>query len=200
MADCYGRFIVELIGEGFGSPLFLLRQGMTFSGKPREQNLAELDLFIALLIERDVRSYLEIGCKFGDTLHRIGSSLSTGSRIVGIDLPNGDESEGGTKQFILSAITDLNRIGMNAHAILEDSHSFRTRDRVTSLGKWDAILIDGDHSSGGLLCDFILYGPLAPIVAFHDIQSQSAVSRLWKELKSSHETKEIGKSFGIILR
>jgi hypothetical protein len=48
----------------------------------------------ALLQREGVRSYLEIGSKFGGSLWRVANSLPPGSRIVSVDLPNGTKAWG----------------------------------------------------------------------------------------------------------
>ena len=56
------------------------------------QNRQELDEFRRLIIAEGVRSYLEIGSKFGGSLWWIATSMPRGSRVVSIDLPWGDGS------------------------------------------------------------------------------------------------------------
>jgi len=48
------------------------------------QNHEELAQFIALLKKENVRSYLEIGSKFGGSLWRIGCALQVKSRLVSV--------------------------------------------------------------------------------------------------------------------
>ena len=56
------------------------------------QNEAEMRELIALFKTEKVRSYLEIGAKFGGSFWKIVNGLPTGSRAVAVDLPHGDKS------------------------------------------------------------------------------------------------------------
>jgi hypothetical protein len=62
---------------------------VTRSGRPPSQIEAELSGFIGLLQERNVRRYLEIGARHGDTFHEVMRSLPVGSVGVAVDLPGG---------------------------------------------------------------------------------------------------------------
>lgn len=133
------------------------------------QQEAELAALIDLMTENSVRSYLEIGAKFGGSLWRIGSALGKGARIVAVDMPQGT-SEWEASHASLSACIDwLRENGRDAHVIFGDSADKETIEAVAKLGPFDVVFIDGDHRLDGIKKDWANYGPLGKMVAFHDI-------------------------------
>lgn len=125
--------------------------------------------FIALLQERGVRSYCEIGARHGDTLHEIAISLPAGSKIVGVDLPGGLWGTSTSRRHLELVIADLCERGYKASCIFGDSQTEATHRLVAGRGPYDAILIDGDHTLEGVTSDWRLYGSMASTIAFHDI-------------------------------
>lgn len=65
--------------------------------------------------------------------------------------------------------------------------------QVAAHGPFDFAFIDGDHAYDGVKSDWENYGPLASVVAFHDIlpRPDHQVDRLWQELKPGRRTIEI---------
>lgn len=153
---------------------------------------AELAEFTALLQEAAVGSFLEIGSQYGGSLWRIANALPKGARIVSVDLPWGD---GATRPHLEAAITALNGQGYRAEAIFGDSTDPDIIARVQALGPFDAIFIDGNHTLPVVTRDWENFGPLARIVAFHDIAWDRAVrpgrlpievSRLWRSIRDGY--------------
>jgi hypothetical protein len=146
-----------------------------FSGKPWPQYQREIHGFIALLKAEGVRSYLEVGCRYGDTWHAVGSALPEGSLLVGVDLPgfkSGTENKGSHQDsglYLKRAAVDLRAKGRDAHVIIGDSHEQDTVQLTATFAPFDAALLDGDHSSDGITADWNSYGKMARMVAFHDI-------------------------------
>jgi hypothetical protein len=74
-------------------------------------------------------------------------------------------------------------------------------ERVTAMGPYDAVLIDGDHAYEAVKRDFELYAPMARIVVLHDIAAPAHVAsrtgcpvevpRFWNEIKGSYAHTEI---------
>jgi len=183
------------------------------------QDPAEITAFCDLLSREDVTSYLEIGSKFGGSLWRAANALPKGSRIVAVDLPGGTkawkESEASLKACVL-ALVDL---GYDARIIWGNSTDPKVIEQVRALGPYDATLIDADHrwdsaspKPNGVAADFANYGPMASIVAFHDLAWKRApewvgtrinVPEFWASIKGDYErTEEIilcptGKNNGI---
>ncbi len=147
------------------------------------QDPAELDQFIAYLVSKNVRSYLEIGARYGGTFERVMMALPKGSVGVAIDFPGADF---GDERSAEDLVATNRRLRQNAWEVYRLSHQ-PTRT------PYDAILIDGDHSYKGVYEDWTMYGPCGRLVAFHDIAAPDGyanqagceveVGRLWTELK-----------------
>jgi predicted O-methyltransferase YrrM len=157
---------------------------------------AELDALIALFTEHDVRSYLEVGCKAGATFDRVLRSLPPGSVGVAVDLPGGPWGHPSTVTALRQTCQALDADGWVVAMILGDSADPDTIASVASAGPFDAVLIDADHRYEAVEADWRHYGPLARLVAFHDIAAPAGhvsaktglpveVPRLWAEIKAS---------------
>lgn len=167
----------------------------TFSGRRASQNERELRAFIALLRERGVNRYLEIGAREGDTFHEVMLALPDGAEGVAVDLPGGLWGKGTTADGLKRAVADLNARRRNCAAILGASTSEPVRHQVDLCAPFDAILIDGDHTYDGVKADWEAFRGMAPIIAFHDIVGDGErekvsgcaveVPRLWAEIKAS---------------
>jgi hypothetical protein len=169
------------------------------SGQRMNQDRQELREFIDLLREEGVRSYLEIGCRWGDTLHAVGMALIEGSRVVGVDLP-GIKTGGiryrlqGSEPYLERAVRMLNDSGRDARLVIGDSRAAVTIEAARALGPFDAVLIDGDHTPNGVRADWENYGPMARIVALHDIRNDHqkwGVRRFWEKISAGRARREI---------
>jgi predicted O-methyltransferase YrrM len=165
---------------------------------------AEITAFCDLLVREGVRSYLEIGSKFGGSLWRVANALPKGSRIVSLDQNvNGPDLQ--------NCINDLNGSGYNAWLIPLNSTSSEAIERACALGPYDAVFIDGDHKPPGVWSDWNNYGSMGRIVGFHDIGWRRGpdwvgkridVPGIWDEIKQRYRFEEIkldksGKNNGI---
>lgn len=156
--------------------------------------------FADFLNSHDVRSYLEIGARHGDTFHFLMCSLPVGSRGVAVDLPGGLWGTGKSKPHLIEAVEDLNANGYKCSYVFGNSQAEATSRLVWTRGPYDAVLIDGDHTLDGVTKDWEIYGKLAPYIAFHDIVGQGQVEKvnnnpvevpiLWDRLKAKYETRE----------
>jgi predicted O-methyltransferase YrrM len=164
------------------------------------QNDRELRDFIALLKVEQVKSYLEIGGKFGGSLWTIGNSLPAGSRIVSVDLPHGKQRYIEELPHLQQCVGALKALGYDAHLIIGDSTAPGIIAQVRALGPYDACLIDANHTEPFVRKDWINYGPLCRIVAFHDVNHTKwipperipiQVKKVWDELKVDHRYCEI---------
>lgn len=169
----------------------------TFSGRNASQNEYELRNFIDFLVKNNVKRYLEIGSRHGDTFHEVMRHLPVGSFGCAVDLPGGLWGKKNTEESLALACNDLSDKGYSIMTILGDSSSREIVEAVKVLGDFDAILIDGDHTYTGAKKDWLNYKDLAKYVAFHDIvgtgQKEKVSNRkvevpiLWAELKSQLE-------------
>lgn len=133
------------------------------------QDEEEIAAFVALLQAESVTSYLEIGSKFGGSLWRVGKSLPAGSRIVSVDLPQGTRAWSETQVSLANCVNKLTLMGHDARVIWGDSAAPEVIAQVMELGPFDAILLDADHRLSGVTKDWINYGPMGRMIAFHDI-------------------------------
>jgi cephalosporin hydroxylase len=172
----------------------------TFSGHKASQNEWELTQFLDLLRERKVRKYLEIGARDGDTLHAVGRVLAPGASLIAVDLPGALWGYAASIQNLRRASLDLRNMGHKVHMVLGSSLASEVIYQVKKHGPYDAILIDGDHTYGGVSADWAIYGGMAPIVALHDIagygvtqrttRHEVEVPKFWAEVKVGREVLE----------
>lgn len=159
----------------------------------------EIAAFADLLKAEGVRSYLEIGSKFGGSLWRVGKALPAGSRIVSVDLPKGTKAFPETKPSLVACVAEMKAVGHDARIIWGDSTDQAVIDEVTALGPFDAVFIDANHTMPYVMKDWANYGPLSRIVAFHDIAwkqkdphrgYQIEVPKFWDEIKTGFRHQE----------
>ncbi|MDP9991970.1 hypothetical protein J2W28_000998 [Variovorax boronicumulans] len=167
----------------------------TFSGRKASQNENELSGLIHMFKVEQVRSYLEIGAREGDTFYDIVSSLPVGSSALAVDLPGGMWGKSTTGRKLERAAAALRAKGYTVGVVLGDSTADKVIAAVRTCGPFEAALIDGDHRYAGAKADWENYGPMARLVAFHDIVGQGQrekvhgneveVPRLWSEIKAT---------------
>lgn len=176
------------------------------------QDPAEIEAFCAILAKEGVRSYLEIGSKFGGSLWRAANALPKGSLIVSVDLPGGTKRWKESQQSLIECHNALRRLGYQTHALWGDSGDREIICKVQEFAPFDAMLIDADHRLPGVTRDWLNYGPMGRIVAFHDLAWRRApewvgtridVPEFWASIKVGFaRTEEIilcptGKNNGI---
>lgn len=174
-----------------------------------DQVPSEIDAFIEILHKERVRSYLEIGSQYGGSLWRVANALPQGSRIVSVDLPNGN-----TGDHLRECCADLKGRGYDVHLVTDDSTKPEVVWSVTLLGPFDAIFIDGNHTLPMVTKDWENYRGIGKIVAFHDIAWDKQprpnrlpieVNKLWHTIKTPYRHQEIiapgsDKGIGVIWR
>jgi len=133
------------------------------------QDETEISAFVDLLAREGVKSYLEIGSKFGGSLWRVANALPKGSVIVAVDLPDSAGGHSASRVSLAACVEALRAEGYQAHLIWGDSTDPQLIEHVRALGPFDAALIDANHTLEYVTQDFANYGPMARVVAFHDI-------------------------------
>lgn len=180
----------------------------TFSGRQASQIGFEIDSLVATLKAEGVKAYLEIGARHGDTFHMVMTSLPKGSRGIAVDLPGGSWGKSSSKQHLERVVIDLRHRGYDVRCLFGDSTDPAVIAKIKAQAPFDAALIDGDHRYEGVKADWLAYGPMARIVAFHDIAGegqawrdlQVQVPRLWNEIRAEHRHAEYvaeGSAMGI---
>lgn len=155
------------------------------------QQPRELGALIDLMIERGVRSYLEVGAKYGETFKAVMESLPVGSYGMAVDLPGGPWGTHESKKPLIEVIRELNRQGYVVDYHLGSSHD-------ANIDRWfDCVLIDADHRYESVKLDYEIYGN-APMVAFHDIDGEGielkgmpiGVPKFWREVRRTRPFRE----------
>ncbi len=178
---------------------------------PIAQDEDEITALVDLLVREGVKSFLEVGSKFGGTLWRIGSALPAGSRLMSVDMPGGTRAWSESHASLSKCIAELNDCGYIAKVIWGDSTDRKVIEKVKALAPFDAILIDANHTRPYVEQDWANYGALGRIVAFHDIAWRRApewvgvridVPQFWDEIKPLYRHEEFrfcptGKNNGI---
>lgn len=164
------------------------------------QHPQEIADFASLLLAEGVRNFLEVGSKFGGSLWRIATKLPAGSRVVSIDLPHGDNSFKDSEPHLRSCVQRLRELGYDAHLILGDSTSQDVVEAARSLGPYDAVFIDANHTIKYAWADWYAYSTMSRIVAFHDIgwkqmhranRKPIEVPVVWDVIKKDRRHREI---------
>ena len=159
------------------------------------QREEEFAWFVALLQREGIRSYLEIGSKFGASFDRIVRAMPKGSRGVSVDLPG----EGHASRASLSQVgKNLSRDGYDVKIIWGDSTYGGVVANVKALAPFDAVFIDANHTLPYVTKDWENYGPLGRIVAFHDIAyvrkpgspKEIEVPQFWESIKGGYRHEE----------
>lgn len=173
---------------------------------------SEIDGLADLFRAEGVRSYLEIGSKFGGSLQRIASRLPAGSRIVSVDMPRGTRAWPQSEAELKAVVARLRLEGYDAQLIWGDSTAPAVIEKVRALGPFDAVFIDANHTLPFVQKDWTNYGDMARLVAFHDIAWHRApewkegiridVPEFWERIKTVYRHQEFkfcptGKNNGI---
>lgn len=165
------------------------------------QHPDELDRLIEVFQREGVRSYLEIGARYGGSFERIMQALPSGSRGVAVDFPGGPFGDDKSPSILLAALKRLKTIGRDVSVIFGPSSAAEVIKRVSERSPYHAMVIDADHSYEAVQRDFLFYSRMARIVVLHDIatprnvQSHDGLSievpTLWQKLKQRYRHEEI---------
>ena len=159
---------------------------------PNRQHDGEFAAFTAILAAEGAVSYLEIGSMFGGSLWLAAKTLPKGSLIVAVDLP----LSRGNQKTLQSCVNELCADGYDAKLIVGDSASPDVISAVRALAPFDACFIDANHKLKNVTADWINYGPMAHIVAFHDIsglqeKGNEGAPQFWQSIKGDYKHREI---------
>lgn len=173
------------------------------------QHEPELQALTELLKREGVRSYLEIGARYGGSFERIMMAIGP-ARGVAVDFPGGPFGDESSAPILLAALDRLKRCGSDVRAILGPSGAPEVHRRVMDLAPFDAVTIDADHAYEAVCRDFSMYAAFARIAVLHDIAAPPhirsrdgrpvEVPRFWKQIKRSYRHEEIvmeGSEMGI---
>ena len=127
------------------------------------------------------KSVLEIGSRYGESLRWFAKNCLKESRIVSVDLGYCVDSGERSGRWLINVCGEIAE-EHDIYMIEGDSHDPKIIERVKSLGPYDFVFIDGDHSKEGVREDWKNYGPMGKIVAFHDICCLQEVGELWAEI------------------
>jgi len=164
------------------------------------QDEAEITAFCELVAGEGVKSYLEVGSKFGGSLWRVANAMPPGSRVVAVDLPGGTKAWKESEASLNACIAALQAKGYDAHVIWGNSTDAKVIEQVRALGPFDLVMLDGDHRLQGVTLDWDNYSPMGRMIAFHDIAWHRAptwegvridVPELWGNLRRRHRSREI---------
>lgn len=139
--------------------------GSTGDGWGIEQNPHELATFLAMTSQYNIKTVLEIG-----TGHRAGLSRFM-TEILGWDVTTIDVKMPDTPAPLARQIVAPPR----------SKWALRTLE-----GKYDLVIIDGDHAYESAKYDYEHYAPMGHIVMFHDIaglRDCEGVLLFWDEIK-----------------
>ncbi len=160
--------------------------------KPLQHPL-EIAAFAKLLADAGVKSFLEIGSKYGGSIKVVANALPKGSRIVSVDL-------GRNGPALAETISELKQGGYDARLIIGNSTFDGIIAQAKALGPYDAVFIDGDHRMPALQSDWDHYGRMGKIIGFHDIAWKResdwtgpviVVPEFWDSIKTGYRFTEL---------
>lgn len=142
------------------------------------QHPKQFSRYLVHLASLPIRSYLEIGVKYGGTFVITVEYLSR--------FRDFDHALGVDANFCPSLVKYAHR-NPRAEWMQVNTREDRFRQRVESSGGFDLVLIDGDHAEDGCRKDFEIVRPFARVVVFHDIVNEYTPGPgiVWREVKSS---------------
>lgn len=164
------------------------------------QKPTELLLFLESLKGKSLKTVVEIGTAKGGLFYALCQRADEDARIISIDLPGGAFG-GGYSEEAAKKFRKFGKPGQKLCFIRDDSHKASTRMELLKIigkDKIDLLLIDGDHTCGGVKLDWDMYSPMVRkggIIVFHDIchhpnMPEVQVDKFWKRVKKGKKVVE----------
>lgn len=139
------------------------------------------------------------------------NALPKGSSAVAVDLPGGTVAWKESHPSLNECAATLRNSGYRVSLVFGDSTHRKVVEDVRALGPFDAVFIDANHTKKYVAADWVSYGEMARIVAFHDIAWRRGpefkgvridVPQFWHSIKGLYRHEEIkrddrGKDNGI---
>lgn len=172
---------------------------------PMVQNKEELKWMYDRV--KGLRSYLEVGTGFGQSLYVIAGALAKGARIVTVDYPKyryrnaGYWAKRDLPHFrnIDGIVKGLREDGYEVSVIRANSRDPYIVGLVKKLGPYEACLIDGDHSMEGVTSDYKNYRDVCSAMFFHDVvNTREDASKWWASLDRDKEQCAVEYGMGLL--
>jgi cephalosporin hydroxylase len=136
---------------------------------------AQFSKYLVYLSGKQIRTYLEIGCRHGGTFIITAEYLKRFNHLqvaCALDIEDSaimreyKRTQSGVAYALISSLSDEGK-------------------RLIQEMRWDLALIDGDHSYEACSADYETVRDHARLIALHDIVSDACpgVKQLWQELK-----------------
>jgi cephalosporin hydroxylase len=143
--------------------------------------------YMQLLSGLSIRSYLEIGCRFGGTFIVTTEYLNRLNVLAGLDPIESVAIDIIQSPMLLEYLINHNK---KAQFLQLDSGSLEFQEFILSRRQskpFDLVFIDGDHTYEAVIRDYESVKDMARVLVFHDIVSVACpgVVRLWREIQSS---------------
>jgi cephalosporin hydroxylase len=145
------------------------------------------------------RRVLEIGVREGGTLYQWIKHARYGAHIVAVEIGMDGEWANRTMPDPPGWISWGVPGGVTVTPILGDSHHPATVQQVETLGPYDFVFIDADHSYWGVACDFLAYRRMVRpggMIALHDVLRNHEDNRIeiwkyWPLIRAAYRTQEL---------
>lgn len=166
------------------------------------QDHVEFDWFLNLMSRENIKSYLEIGSKYGGSLWHMSRVMSVGTKLVSVDLGHPE-----CTYDLQECAVELRKKHHDVHLITGDSRDETVIAQAQILGPYDLVFIDGGHKHKCVDSDWERYGPMGRIVAFHDIGRpvplqpnkgwRVDVPEVWESLRDHYPSAQIKRKIGL---
>lgn len=136
-------------------------------------------LLYEMILESEPDLVLEIGVYYGQSTKAILLALQELKKGKLISIDRGNRTE-----LLVDEFSDLKEYW---NFIRGDSHQKEILEKANIIGKYDLLIIDGDHTYEGVKNDFLMYEPLVKpggLILLHDVINRRAgIQKFWDEIK-----------------